>query len=155
MIYGKQNSIQNVISTLAKIGQQYQEQEKTIEKLQQQIKNFKAEVYKDEELTAMKETYEKMKNDYYRGFPISKEEIAKINKWIKNHENTHHGGYPCYHGVSGGGYSYVFYPTAIGTAGEIVCGSCRKKALIDSKMDNKLYKQLLKDYDVSFTFQEL
>lgn len=31
--------------------------------------------------------------------------------------------------MSGGGYEYNFYPTAIGTSGVCICSTCRSKAI--------------------------
>jgi hypothetical protein len=46
--------------------------------------------------------------------------------------------------VSGGGYSYNFYPTAIGISGYITCESCRRKANENAVGDIKKYRDLLK-----------
>lgn len=76
-------------------------------------KSLKSEVYKDIELSELKSKYETLRNDYYRGFPISKEEKDKIQEWMKTLpeiEST----------AIGGRYYYKFYPTSIGTVGIIV-----------------------------------
>lgn len=84
--------------------------------LEKENKKLKSEVYKDEELSKMKEQYEKMKSDYYRGFPISEEEHKKINEWIDKQTKK----YPGTGGAIGGRFHYEFLPTGIGTTGTII-----------------------------------
>ena len=102
----------------------------------------------------MKKDYDRMEEDYYRGFPISKQSSNKIQNWIKEHEDKYHGGYPAYHGASGGGYQYIFSPTAIGTAQTCYCASCKMKVIEESQGNIKKYRQLLKQYDVYCDFTE-
>ena len=52
-----------------------------IEHLEKENKRLKSDAYKDEELTKMKSEYDRMKEDYFLGFPISKEEWEKIKVW--------------------------------------------------------------------------
>lgn len=103
--------------------------EDTIERLKEENKKLKDEVWKDEELQDMKEQLDKMKAKYYRGFPISKQEEIAIKEWKENHEEEVHGLKTSLQrmnaqGASGGRYSYIFYPTAIGCSGVIKCNSC-------------------------------
>jgi serine/threonine protein kinase len=99
-------------------------------------------MYKDDEITKSndlnalidsydvnkitEEQYDKMREDYYRGFPISKEEKEKINAWINKHEEEKHprpkNSFPR-GGAIGGCYTYRFVPTSIGVFGTIKC-SC-------------------------------
>lgn len=99
-----------------------------IQYLTEQNKELYDEHYKDNELYRMKKSLEEMQKKYNRGFPISKQEEDKINKWIENHEaEVHH----CHSiddrlrrgGCIGGTYTYEFIPTSIGTIGTIKC-SC-------------------------------
>lgn len=104
-------------------------QEEKIEYLREEIKRLKDENWKDNELQSMKEQYDKMREDYYRGFPISKEEKEKINAWINKHEEEKHprSKMDCPRGGAiGGCYSYHFVPTSIGTFGTIEC-TCGEK----------------------------
>ena len=99
--------------------------EDTIERLKEENKKLKDEVWKDEELQDMKEQLDKMKSNYHRGFNITEEEDATIKEWKKKHEEEVHGlTTPTAHGAAGGGYSYIFYPTAIGCSGVIRCDAC-------------------------------
>lgn len=89
---------------------------------------IESEKYKDEELSRMKQELEEMRKSYCLGFPISKEEKATIEAWKKKHDEEAHG-FTTFEqrlkteGVSGGRYTYIFIPTAIGTIGRIRC-SC-------------------------------
>ncbi len=67
----------------------------------------------------MEKKYHEMRDDYYRGFPITKSEEKAITKWKSEHEKNHNGGY----GAIGGKYTYHFIPTSIGIVGTIKC-SC-------------------------------
>lgn len=103
--------------------------EDTIERLKEENKKLKDEVWKDEELQDMKEQLDKMKAKYYRGFPISKQEEIAIKEWKEKHEEEVHGlttpmkrMNAC--GASGGRYSYHFFPTSIGCSGVVRCNSC-------------------------------
>ena len=99
--------------------------EDTIERLKEENQKLKDEVWKDEELQDMKEQLDKMKSDYHRGFNITEEEDTAIKEWKKKHEEKVHGlTTPTVHGAVGGGYSYIFYPTAIGCSGVIRCDAC-------------------------------
>ena len=99
-----------------------------ISRLEETNKKLRSEHYKDEELQKMKQEVKDIKEDYYRGFPISKEEKEAIDKWKRQHEEEVH----CLHtledrlragGTIGGSYHYEFIPTSIGTIGKVVC-SC-------------------------------
>lgn len=83
------------------------------EYLEEEIKKLKSEKYKDEELTKMKEQYDRMMEDYYRGFPISKKEQQKIGEWIDKLPKSNEG-------AIGGRFRYEFVPTSIGTIGTII-----------------------------------
>lgn len=87
-----------------------------IKRLQKENELLKEEAYKDKELSELKEKYDKLQNDYKRGFQISKDEEQTINNWKKEH---FHG--EC--GAAGGQFSYEFIPTSLGEIGIIKC-SC-------------------------------
>lgn len=99
-----------------------------IEQLEAENKKLKDKAWKDKKLQEMKEQLDQMRADYYRGFPISEQDMASINRWKKKHDAEAHGlttdtlrvkaG-----GVSGGRYSYHFVPTSLGTSGIVRC-SC-------------------------------
>ena len=83
--------------------------------LKKEIEKVKSEKYADEELSRLKSEYDKIKSDYYRGFPISEEEDKNIKEWIKNQQEKN----PGIGGAAGGRFTYRFTPTGLGTSGEI------------------------------------
>lgn len=97
-----------------------------IRRLEEENRKLKEENYKDEEIAAMKVKLDKMREDYYRGFPISEEEQKRIKEWKDKHEEEVHN---CHSisdklrrgGCFGGTYKYEFVPTSIGTVGTIKC----------------------------------
>lgn len=102
-------NLNNIEDTLQQIYDHFNDILSRNEFLEKENKRLKSENYKDEELIRMKEQYDKMKEDYYRGFPITIEQKNKINEWKLSKgfksNNTYH---------------YEFYPTAIGLSGIII-----------------------------------
>ena len=86
--------------------------------LRKEIEKVKSEKYADEELSRLKSEYDKMKSDYYRGFPISEEEDKNIKDWIKKQQEKN----PGIGGTVGGRFTYKFTPTGLGTVGTIIDG---------------------------------
>ena len=86
--------------------------------LKKEIEKVKSEKYADEELSRLKSEYDKIKSDYYRGFPISEEEDKNIKEWIKNQQEKN----PGIGGAAGGRFTYKFIPTGLGTVGTIIDG---------------------------------
>ena len=54
-----------------------------IRRLEKENNELKNHAYKDKELAEMRDNLNKMKSEYYRGFPISEDEEHKINEWIE------------------------------------------------------------------------
>jgi hypothetical protein len=94
----------------------YRAIERRNEYLRNENARLKDEAYKDEELAKMKESHDKMSEDYYRGFPISEEEDKKIKKWEDKMIETHPGN----GGAIGGRFRYEFIPTGVGTIGTVI-----------------------------------
>ena len=99
------------------------------DRLQKQFNELFDEKWADKTLQDMKQKLEEAKNNMYRGFPITKEEQKEINNWQLTHDATVHNNYDHYHGCSGGGYEYSFYPTGLGTISSCICSSCKQKAI--------------------------
>ena len=109
----------------------FEDKERRIKYLEEELEKLKDENWKDEELQDMKEKYDMICKDYYRGFPISNEEQEDIDAWIKQHEKECHPPKQTPFGkirggAIGGCYSYIFTPTSVGTIGTIKC-NCGKK----------------------------
>ena len=94
---------------------QYRAVQRRNEVLETENVYLKSEQYKDSELANMRSEYDKMKDDYYRGFPISKEEMEKIHKWMDELTKD----YPEAK-INSARFHYKFYPTALGVAGFVV-----------------------------------
>ena len=118
----------DVSKTLDDLKEEYFRDQRIIKDLRKEIEQLKDEHYKDTELAALKEELEDYKEQLYHGFGISQEEYDSIYEWKEKHEEEVHGAKTLeqklrLHGVSGGRYTYVFVPTAIGTSGVVRC-SC-------------------------------
>lgn len=99
-----------------------------IKYLEKQNQELRDEKYKDNELSRMENELNAMKEDYYRGFPISEKEEKSIRKWMDKHDEEVHyartiGDKLKLGGCCGGRYTYEFTPTSIGTIGTVKC-SC-------------------------------
>lgn len=104
--------------------EEYQRQR--IDWLVQENNKVKEDTYKNEELKKLQERVEELERENRRGFPISDEEQEDINEWITRHEREVHGAVTVQDrmklaGAIGGGYTYKFIPTSIGTIGYITC----------------------------------
>ena len=100
---------QNIVNDLLK---RLRQLELSVENLKKENAELKSEHYKDEQLSNMKDKLNKMEKDYYRGFPISEEEEAQINKFQDKYRK--------YYGAIGGAFTYKFTPTSIGVIGEVI-----------------------------------
>ena len=106
----------DIKSVLQEIYDHYRAVVQRNEYLMDENARLKDEAYKDEELAKLSLKYDKMSEDYYRGFPISEKEEEKINEWKKDILSK----YPANSGAIGGRFEYHFLPTSIGYAGTIV-----------------------------------
>jgi hypothetical protein len=108
--------MEDIKKTLQKVYDHYRDVCNTNDYLRKEIEKVKSEKYADEELSKMKSEYEKMKSDYYRGFPVSEKEGKKIKEWMNKQIEKN----PSTCGAIGGRFRYEFIPTGVGTAGTII-----------------------------------
>ena len=99
--------------SLSSIKERFNDLVESNQSLQEKLQEIKDEKWADKRLQEMNEKLEKMRREYYRGFPISDEEQKKIDEWLVNHRH--------YGGAIGGSHTYEFNPTSIGTFGKIKC----------------------------------
>jgi hypothetical protein len=83
------------------------------ERVEKENEEHRNKTYEIGYVSKLREENKRLKEDYYRGFPISKEEKEAINKWADKHYKT------CPHKRAG--YSYRFYPTPLGVSGSVQC----------------------------------
>lgn len=109
------NTFDELIESLK---QKYKRLEIINENLREENEQHRNKIYEIGYVSKLREENKRLKEDYYRGFPISKEEKEAINKWADEHYKT------CsYKRV---GYGYHFYPTPLGVSGSVQC-SCGAK----------------------------
>lgn len=125
------------------------------QQLRNRIQELEDEHYKDKHLQELKEKLETARADIRRGFSISAKESEAIAAWKEEHDTNEHGNPNQYHGASGGGYSYEFYPTGIGTFSRCICSSCSNRAFREAEGDIKKYENLLKQYKGVFEFDDV
>lgn len=118
----------------------------------QEVKDLTDEKWKDTQLQKLKKERDRALEDSYRGFPITEKELITITTWQKEHDTNVHNNPKQYHGASGGGYEYVFYPTGLGTAGDCICSACKSRAIREA---GALWYDKLKELGGIFEFQEL
>ena len=99
------------------------------EYLRKENERLKSEAYKDEELSKMKVKYEKMKEGYYNGFPISTEEDEKIKKWMEELYSNDPFKDMKIGGAIGGRFTYEFTPTGVGVFGKVIDTLTKKELL--------------------------
>lgn len=127
--------------------------------LQDELDKISSEKWQDEELQKLKEERDRIRQDSYRGFPISEKEMKAIREWQYNHDVEQHGLLTetdrlRSKGAIGGSYAFDFVGTSIGTFGSCYCSACRSKAIKYCNGDLNSYRRLLKEYDAEFSFQE-
>lgn len=130
-------------------------QRKLEKALRTRIKELEDEHYKDKRLQELTEELNKVRADARRGFPISAKESEAISAWKAKHDTEKHNNPNQYHGCSGGGYTYKFYPTAIGTFSECICGVCHRKAFKEAAGDVDKYNELMKSWNAFINFDDL
>lgn len=135
------------------------DKQKTIESLREKIDNFEKEAYATKEMQDMKKQRDTALADMWRGFPITEKESVAIRDWKKKHDTEVHGNPHGYHGCSGGGYTYMFYPTSIGTVGSCRCDICHQRSMTAAcahgSYDRNVYQAEMKERGGTFDFQTL
>lgn len=136
----------------------FEEANEEIDNLHKELAAIKEEKWRDEELQKIQKQLEDARSDMSRGFPITKDELEQINKWKKSHDTKIHKNPEGYHGTAGGGYTYEFYPTGIGTFASCYCNTCRDQArrlaYANGDFNSKVYNEYLRSHNAECSFQE-
>lgn len=98
-------------------------------RLRKRFNEIYDEKWRDNELQEMKQNMEKAIKERNYGFPLTEEECDKTYKWQRQHDTEVHFNPEGYHGASGGGFTYSFYPTGLGTTCNCFCNSCKQRAI--------------------------
>ena len=98
-------------------------------RLQKRFNEIYEEKWKDNELMEMKQKMERAIRERSYGFPLTEEERNRSYDWQRKHDSEVHANPEGYHGASGGGFSYTFYPTGLGTTCDCFCNQCKARAI--------------------------
>lgn len=129
-IDGKYVEVEPVDKCMKMLQYRFDDKNRTINNLRNQIKDLTDSQHKDKKLQEMKAELEKMQREYNRGFPITDDEWKAIETWKEKHDREVHGLTECNErvgGAIGGRYTFEFIPTTIGIIGTIKCGDCGEK----------------------------
>lgn len=135
---GKITKVYDLDDCLKAIKVRNEDNEKRIKSLEDKNRQLRDSHYKDEEMQKMKSELEVMREEYYRGFPITKEEQEAIETWKVDHSANAHGLKTIEDRLRvgrdiGGSYTYEFIPTSIGVIGYIKCQCGEKYCFSDIK----------------------
>lgn len=129
------------------------------DKLRAELEAMKEETYRDEEVARLNAQIAKLREEAYYGFTVTKAESDRVQEWRQKHDTEVHKNPKGYHGVSGGGYTYKFYPTAIGTFWNCTCDTCHRKALdvayASGKYDAQVYKEYMESHGGKIEFDDV
>ena len=101
-------------------------QESTISRLRERIKELEQESFRDKEIKRLNEENEKLRLKLRDSYYIPEQQNKKIEEWKEKHMKEKHwdalSNSPLKMGAIGGNFSYEFTPTAIGTL--LSCKCC-------------------------------
>ena len=169
-VNGKFMDIATVDEICDSIRERIESAERQAEFARAEMEKLNAEKWKDETLQKIKAELKAVREDAYRGFPISASEAKAIADWEEQHWAKQHNATTAEQrllktGAIGGAFHYDFVPTSIGVAGSVYCGACMSKAReaaykeiskpeSNSRFTEKLQKWI-NEYDAEFEFQSL
>ena len=117
-----ENKIEDLRQTLLSL-------ENNNNRLQKRFNEIYEEKWKDNELMEMKLKMERAIRERNYGFPLTEEERNRSYDWQRKHDAEVHSNPEGYHGAAGGGFSYTFYPSGLGTTCDCFCNQCKAKAI--------------------------
>ena len=105
--------------------QGYEQLEERLQSLKTKCDNLQARLNdqyaNDKEIARLKEIIDEQDTELRNGFGITKEENNAITEWERKHNLEKHGSETVYYGAIGGGMTYIFVPTSIGTVCTVKC----------------------------------
>ena len=148
------------IETISDVYEQFKEQ---LQSLRNQCDDLQAKLNdqyaNDKEIVRLQEIIDEQNSELQYGFGITKEENEIITEWIKKHNLKKHGSEIVYYGAIGGGMTYIFVPTSIGTVGSCRCDICHQRAMTAAcahgSYDRNVYQAEMKERGGTFDFQTL
>lgn len=133
--------------------------QKEIDRLHEELKYTKDEAYKDKELAELKAQNDKLWETLRHSYIVEEDEYNKICEWQKKHDEIEHKEMGNHRGAVGGGYSYVFYPTSIGTFWHCECDICKRKAMdaayASGTYNGEVYKKYMEEHNGQINFDDV
>ena len=111
------------------------EMREKVTECQETTKALMDEKWKDAELTLMKFQLAQALREKNNGFSLTDENRAAVAKWRKEHDTKVHNNPTQYHGVSGGGITWCFYPSAVALGCDCICNACQRRAIQEAGVD--------------------
>ena len=123
----KHISKENFDRSIETVIQGYEQLEERLQSLKTKCDDLQARLNdqyaNDKEIARLKEIIDEQDTELRNGFGITKEENNAITEWERKHNLEKHGSETVYYGAIGGGMTYIFVPTSIGTVCTVKC-SC-------------------------------
>ena len=121
----KHISKENFDKSIETVIQGYEQLEERLQSLKTKCDDLQARLNdqyaNDKEIARLKEIIDKQDTELRNGFGITKEEKNAITEWERKHNLEKHGSETVYYGAIGGGMTYIFVPTSIGTVCTVKC----------------------------------
>ena len=121
----KHISKENFDKSIETVIQGYEQLEERLQSLKTKCDDLQARLNdqyaNDKEIARLKEIIDEQDTELRNGFGITKEENNAIAEWERKHNLEKHGSETVYYGAIGGGMTYIFVPTSIGTVCTVKC----------------------------------
>ena len=121
----KHISKENFDKSIETIIQGYEQLEERLQSLKTKCDDLQTRLNdqyaNDKEIARLKEIIDEQDTELRNGFGITKEENNAITEWERKHNLEKHGSETVYYGAIGGGMTYIFVPTSIGTVCTVKC----------------------------------
>jgi len=133
--YCENKDFEKIDKNIQQLQQLLHEMRHEVTAIQKMYDALNDEKWKDTELALMKFEKTLAIKERNLGFPLTEEERNRAIDWQKTHDTEIHNNSTHYHGASGGGFTWCFYPTGLGTACDCICASCQSEAIKEAGKD--------------------